>query len=63
MRARNPISPFQGLHPKKRILGPRPLAWALLARPFGARPTLRTATRSSGQEGCALRQSAKDLRS
>ena len=31
------ISPFQGLRsPKGQALGPRPLAWALLDRPFGA---------------------------
>jgi hypothetical protein len=34
--SRHAVSPFQGLHPKKRILAPRPSAWALLARPFGA---------------------------
>jgi uncharacterized pyridoxal phosphate-dependent enzyme len=37
--SRSAISPFQGLWKPGKLSGPRPLAWAELVRPFGARKT------------------------
>jgi len=44
------ISPFQGLPPKKDGFGPRPLAWALLVRPFGARFGISSASTPGVQQ-------------